>query len=136
LNDARLQMAVRDRVFDQMLHSIFWNAVNFGIGFILLFAGQSMADGRFTVGDFALFVYFLGWITDFTSLFGVILARYQQAGVSFKRMIRLLGGAPPETVVEHGPAYLSGAYPQVPGIPPTAAGRLDTLDVAGLTYRY
>src|SRR6478735_3716972 len=40
LNDVRLQMAVRDRVFDQMLHSIFWNAANLGIGFILLFSGQ------------------------------------------------------------------------------------------------
>jgi ATP-binding cassette, subfamily B, bacterial len=139
LNDARLQMAVRDRVFDQMLHSIFWNAVNFGVGFILLFAGQSMTNGSFTVGDFALFVYFLGWITDFTSLFGVIVARYKQAGVSFTRMVRLLGGAPSETLVEPGPLYLSGSYPQVPGVPPhaaTAGGRLDTLEVNGLTYLY
>src|SRR5205085_3693045 len=117
LNDARLQMAVRDRVFDQMLHSIFWNAVHFGTGFILLFAGQAMASGRFTVGDFALFVYFLGWITDFTSLFGVIAARYKQAGVSFKRMVRLLSGAPAESLVEPGPIYMSGPFPTVPGIP-------------------
>ncbi len=136
LNDARLQMAVRDRVFDQMLHSIFWNTVHFGTGFILLFAGQSMAQGSFTVGDFALFVYFLGWVSDFTSLFGIILARYKQAGVSFKRMIRLLGGAPSETIVEYGPIYMSGPYPEVPPVPPHAAGRLDTLAVEGLTYRY
>lgn len=136
LNDARLHMAVRDRVFDQMLHSIFWNAVNFGVGFILLFAGQSMASGSFSVGQFALFVYFLGWITEFTSLFGVIVARYKQAGVSFGRMVRLLGGAPAETLVEHGPVYLSGDYPQMPGIPPHAAGRLETLDVEGLSYVY
>jgi ATP-binding cassette subfamily B protein len=136
LNDARLHMAVRDRVFDQMLHSIFWNAINFGTGFILLFAGQSMASGRFTVGDFALFVYFLGWITDFTSLFGIIVARYKQAGVSFTRMIRLLGGKAPETLVEPGPVYLSGEYPRVPGVPAHAAGRLGTLDVDRLSYKY
>lgn len=136
LNDVRLQMAVRDRVFDQMLHSIFWNAVNFGIGFILLFAGQAMSDGSFTVGDFALFVYFLGWITDFTSLFGVIVARYKQAGVSFQRMIRLLGGAPPEKLVESSPVYLSGPYPEVPPVPPHSAGRLHTLEVSGLSYTH
>ncbi|HEX8600081.1 MAG TPA: ABC transporter ATP-binding protein [Chloroflexia bacterium] len=134
LNNARLHMAVRDRVFDQMLHSIFWNAVNFGLGFILLFSAQAMQDGSFTVGDFALFAYFLGWITDFTSLFGVIVARYKQAGVSFARMIRLMSGAPPETLVEPSPVYLSGPYPDMPGVPPHAAGRLDTLEVAGLTY--
>lgn len=136
LNDARLRMAVRDRVFDQMLHSIFWNAVHFGTGFILLFAGQSMANGSFTVGDFALFVYFLAWITDFTSLFGVIVARYKQAGVSFTRMIRLLGGVAPEKLVEPGPIYLSGPYSEVPGVPSHASGRLNTLEVDGLTYRY
>jgi ATP-binding cassette subfamily B protein len=136
LNDARLKMAVRDRVFDQMLHSIFWNAVHFGTGFILLFAGQSMASGGFSVGDFALFVYFLGWITDFTSLFGVIVARYKQAGVSFARMARLLGGAPDERVVEAGPVYLSGPYPQVPGLPEHAKGQLERVDVEGLTYVY
>ncbi|HEX8228160.1 MAG TPA: ABC transporter ATP-binding protein [Chloroflexia bacterium] len=134
LNNARLHMAVRDRVFDQMLHSIFWNAVNFGLGFILLFSAQAMQDGSFTVGDFALFAYFLGWITDFTSLFGVIVARYKQAGVSFARMIRLMSGAPPETLVEPSPVYLSGPYPDLPGVPPHATGRLDTLEVAGLTY--
>jgi ATP-binding cassette subfamily B protein len=159
LNDARLHMAVRDRVFEQMLHSIFWNAVHFGTGFILLFAGRSMASGSFTVGDFALFVYFLGWITDFTSLFGIIVARYKQAGVSFKRMVRLLGGAASESLVEPGPIYMSGAYPTVPGIPARpelakdqagpereivrgpegtplipAGDPLDTLEVAGLTY--
>jgi len=141
LNDARLSMAVRDRVFEQMLHSIFWNAVHFGTGFILLFAGQSMANGSFTVGDFALFIYFLGWITDFTSLFGVIVANYKQAGVSFKRMVRLLGGAPAEALVEPGPIYVSGTYPQVPGIPAHAlsgqeTSGLDTLEVTGLTCIY
>ncbi|MDQ3707303.1 MAG: ABC transporter ATP-binding protein/permease [Chloroflexota bacterium] len=134
LNNVRLHMAVRDRVFDQMLHSIFWNAVNFGLGFILLFSAQAMQDGSFTVGDFALFAYFLGWITDFTSLFGVIVARYKQAGVSFARMIRLLGGAPPETLVEPSPIYLSGPYPDLPGVPPHTGGRLDTLEVESLTY--
>lgn len=136
LNDVRLQMAVRDRVFDQMLHSIFWNAASFGIGFILLFAGQAMSDGSFTVGDFALFVYFLGWVTDFTSLFGVIIARFKQAGVSFKRMIRLLSGADPDSLVADGPIYMSGEYPQVPGVPPHSAGRLKTLEVSGLTHIY
>lgn len=136
LNDVRLQMAVRDRVFDQMLHSIFWNAASLGIGFILLSGGQAMANGSFTVGDFALFVYFLGWISDFTSLFGVTIARFKQAGVSFKRMIRLLGGAQSDSLVAHSPVYLSGDYPQVPGVPPHSNGRLKTLEVSHLTFTH
>ena len=136
LNDVRLRTAVRDRLFDQVLHSIFWNTVNIGTGLILLVAGQAMTAGQFTVGDFALFVYFLGWVTEFTALFGMVLARYRQGGVSFGRMAELLGGAPPATLVQHGPVYLHGALPDLPGIPVSTAGRLRTLEVMDLTYRY
>jgi ATP-binding cassette subfamily B protein len=136
LNAGRLRAAVRDRTFDQMLQSIFWNTVNVGTGLILLSAGQTMAAGQFTVGDFALFVFFLGSLTEFTALFGVIMARYRQAGVSFGRMTTLLRGAPPQSLVQHGPTYLSGAFPTLPGVPQAAGERLQTLDVAGLSYRY
>jgi len=36
----------------------------------------------FTLGDFALFVYYLGWITEFFVHFGKVLTEYQQAGIS------------------------------------------------------
>jgi ATP-binding cassette, subfamily B, bacterial len=136
LNDVRLRTTVRDKVLDQVLQSIFWNAVNVGTGLILLFAGQSMGEHRFTVGDFALFVYYLGWISEFTALFGILLSRYRQGGVSFKRMTELLGGAPPDTLVQHGPVYLRGPFPELPAVPPSPVGPLRTLDVANLTYHY
>src|SRR5207247_663265 len=75
LNDQRLHSAVRDHVFDQLIQSIFWNTVSVGTGLILLFAGQSMWAGSFSVGDFALFVYYLGWVTEFTALSGIAIAR-------------------------------------------------------------
>ncbi|MBU1878922.1 MAG: ABC transporter ATP-binding protein/permease, partial [Chloroflexi bacterium] len=76
------------------------------------------------------------WVSAFTALLGILLAARQQAQVSFQRMIRLLQGARPETLVRHGPVYMRGDLPPVPHTPKTAAHRLDTLDVAGLTYQY
>jgi ATP-binding cassette subfamily B protein len=93
LNQQRLRTAVRDRVFDQLLASVFWNTVNLGTGAILLLAGRSMQAGAFTVGDFALFSYFLGFATDLTTQLGRVLAHYKRLGVSFDRMAALLGGA-------------------------------------------
>ena len=136
LNDHRLKFAIRDRVFEQLLESIFWNTVNLGTGLVLLFAGQAMAGGEFTVGDFALFVYYLGWMTDFTSLFGVILAQYRQAGVSFGRLTTLLAGAPDHTLVKHGPVYVTGSLPPLPGIAHIGADSLRSIEVDGLSYRY
>ncbi|MBV9258125.1 MAG: ABC transporter ATP-binding protein, partial [Ktedonobacteraceae bacterium] len=49
LNDVRRKAAVRARLFNDLLSSISDNAVTFGIGIILLLAGQAMAARTFTV---------------------------------------------------------------------------------------
>lgn len=136
LNDIRLEATVRDRLFDQVLQSIFMNTVNLGTGVILLLAGQSMLGGSFSVGDFALFIYYLGWITEFTTHFGSMLTHYRQANVSFGRLITLLNGAPPSILVEHGPVYMRGPLPELPEAPAFGSDRLQSLEVRGLTYRY
>ena len=58
-----------------------------------------MRAGSFTVGDFALFVSYLGWLTELTSMFGNFLAQYRQ--------MRRLAGSPV--------ALLQGAAARVPG---------------------
>ncbi len=136
LNDHRMRVTVRDGVFDQLLRSIFANTINLGTGAILLLVGTSMRSGTFTVGDFALFVYYLGWLTEFEIHVGRMLAAYRQLGVSSNRMVALLDGAPPESLVAHGPIYEYGPYPDV--LPPikTEADRLETLEVSDLTCRH
>src|SRR5215212_12050572 len=69
-------------------------------------------------------------------MFGIVLARYRQAGVSFARMVTLLQGAPPQSLVAHGPVYMRGALPAIPIPPRGAADRLHMLEASGLTFRY
>ncbi len=136
LNGVRLEAAVRDGVFDQVLQSIFFNTINLGTGAILLLAGRAMRGGAFTVGDFALFVYYLSWIAEFTTLFGRTLARYRQAGVSIERMTGLLGGGSSAELIRHRPIYVDGPFPTPPLVARTPADRLEVLDARGLGYRY
>ncbi len=137
LNETRRQAALKDRVFEELLRSIFWNTINVGTGIILIMAGGYMRAGTFTVGDFALFVFYLEWITQFMRFFGMMLSKYRQAGVSIRRVEYLLGQENPrEIMVEHGPVYMRGPLPDVPYAPKTEAHRLHTLAVAGLTYRH
>jgi len=136
LNDARRKAAVQDRLFNELLHSVFWNAINLGTGVILLTAGQAMRAGTFTVGDFALFVFYLGFITEMTGMFGGFLAWYRQVGVSFDRMVRLLQGGPPEQLVRHEPVYMRGEFPTVPYVAKESADRLERLEVRDLTYHF
>lgn len=136
LNEVRRGAAVRDRMFHELFHSVFWNAINLGTGAILLLSGQSIRAGTFTVGDFALFVYYLGFVTEFTGMLGGFWAWYKQIGVSLGRMVKLLQGEPADTLVEHGPVHMRGELPEVPYIAKTEAHRLRTLTAMGLTYKY
>jgi ATP-binding cassette subfamily B protein len=137
LNEVRGDAALKASLFIELLRSVFWNAANLGTGLILILAGQAMQAGTFSVGDFALFVYYLGFVTDFTALLGMVWAAYKQATISFGRMVRLLQGAPPETLVKHGPVYLTGDDPPpILYVERTDTDRLETLSVSGLTCRY
>ncbi|MBC7869559.1 MAG: ABC transporter ATP-binding protein [Chitinophagaceae bacterium] len=136
LNENRRKAALKDRLFSEMLNSIFWNMSNLGTGIILLLAAQRMQAGTFTVGDFALFVYYMESIGEFTGFMGIISARYKQAGVSINRMQRLMQGAPESDLMEFHPVYEQGDLPEIPYTSRSTIAPLNTLDITGLTYIY
>jgi ATP-binding cassette subfamily B protein len=136
LSDQRRMTSVRDRLFTEVMQSIFHNTTNLGTGLILILAGQSLRAGTFTIGDFALFVHFLSYITFFTGALGAFVAHYRQMGVSFRRMVELIQGAPPEELVRHRPTHMHGPLPDIRATPKTPLDRLDLLEVQGLTYHY
>jgi ABC-type multidrug transport system fused ATPase/permease subunit len=136
LNEVRGKAALKASLVLEALRSVFRNTVNVGTGGILVLAGQAMQSGAFTVGDLALFVSYLESVSEFTVVIGEAWALYRQCGVSLDRLIKLLQGAPPETLVEHGPVYMRGDLPQVPYTAKTDRHRLDTLSASGLSYRY
>lgn len=135
LNERRRKVMVRDRVLNEMLESVFWNTVNVGTALILLLAAGAMRGGAFTVGDFALFVYVLTFVTDAVHFVGIYLARYRQAGVALERMVELLQGADPKALVAHRELHLRGDHP-APAAPPPVEEPLEVLEATGLTYRY
>lgn len=136
LNDERKRLSLRERLFDEILDSIWRNTANLGTGVILILAGQAMRLGTFTIGDFSLFVFLLQSLSDLTTFAGMIVARYRQLNVSVERMYRLMEGAPLDALVELSPVRLTGLLPEVSYPTRTAADRLDLLQACGLTYHY
>ncbi len=136
LNAQRRKAMLADRVVTQFLGAVTANTASIGTGLIMLLAAGSLRDGSMTVGDFVLFIAYLGFIADFTDGLGGFLAQYQQAGVSFARMGALLGDTPPTALVEHVPLYLHGALPAVPAPVRDPNDRLALLEARGLTYRH
>jgi ABC-type multidrug transport system fused ATPase/permease subunit len=136
LNDERRKMALRERLFDEVLHSLWWNTGNISTGVILILAGQSMRAGTFTIGDFSLFVYLLSSMSDLTTFAGMLMARYKQLNISVERMYRLMEGAPLKALVETIPVDLDGPLPEITFPERTPADHLQTLDAERLSYRY
>lgn len=135
LNEKRRVTMLKDSVLTQTLDSTFENIVGLGTGLILILAAQSLGTTNFSVGDLALFIYYLAFVTDFTQFFGMFLAHYKQTKVSFERMVTLLQGAPPATLVKHGPLYLTRPIPELT-TPGKGEDTLEMLEAAKLTYRY
>jgi ATP-binding cassette subfamily B protein len=138
LNQERRRAMLRDRAVGLVLDSIYSNTVSLGTGLILILAAGSMRAGTFTVGDFSLFVYYLAWVTDFTLFFGMFLSHYRQTGVSFGRLVGLLGGADTKVLVKHAPLSLTGrdAQTKMPKVAPLVKSQADLLrrlEVRGLS---
>jgi ATP-binding cassette subfamily B protein len=135
LNDDRRQAEQRLALFWGLLYSFADTAVSYGIGVMLLMVAQAMAAGTFTVGDFALFVYYLWFTTELPLDLGAFVGDYKTQEVSIRRMAELVQPEPPTVLVEHHPLPLSGhsPLPQVLYQTPTAASRLERLEVRGLT---
>ncbi|MGE5528970.1 MAG: ATP-binding cassette domain-containing protein [Patescibacteria group bacterium] len=136
LNEERRRITLKDRLFNEILGSIFRNATNIGTGIILVLAGRAMQQRAFTVGDFALFVFYLDTISELTAFAGLLVARYHQIGVSVERMNRLMEGADPAALIEPAPIHLDGTPPEPPAVRLDAGGRLRELAARGLSYTF
>jgi len=136
INDERRVFAVREKLFDDILGSIYRNTSTLGTGVILILVGQAMREGNFTLGDFSLFVYLLVSMGDLTTFAGMLWARYKQLEVSVKRMYRLMEHAPLTALVEHSTVDFSAPLPKVTYATKTASDRLNELVADHLTFHY
>lgn len=136
INDERRVLTVREKLFDEVLGSLYRNTSTLGTGVILVLVGQSMRTGHFTLGDFSLFVYLLQSMGDLTTFGGMLWARYKQLDVSVKRMYRLMENAPLDALVQHSPINLTGPLPDVTYPTKTASDRLSELVANHLTFYY
>ncbi len=136
LNEARRVLTIREKLFDDVLGSIWRNLSTLGTGVILVLVGQSMRSGTFTLGDFSLFVYLLQSMGDLTTFAGMLVARYKQLDVSVQRMYDLMENAPLEALVERAHVDLAGPLPAVTYATKSASDRLRELVADTLTFHY
>jgi ATP-binding cassette subfamily B protein len=136
LNETRRDAALKEKLFRGVLDMVNSSAVTFGIGVILLMAGAALRTGSFTVGDFALFIYYLWFTTQVPSELGTFYGDYKTQEVSIERMLDLVRPEPAERLVEAHPIYPSGPVPLPLLIEKTPLDTLQRLEVRKLSYHH
>ncbi|HRW10494.1 MAG TPA: ABC transporter ATP-binding protein [Caldilineaceae bacterium] len=136
LNAARRQAVVRDRLLTQLINALADNMVVIGTALLLLFSARAIQTGRFTVGDFALFVAYIWPITILWQNIANQMTLYRQSKVSIGRLQTLMQDAPPQALLAPAPIHLRGPLPTIPAVVRTPADQLAQLEIRGLTYHY
>ena len=136
LNDVRRRRSLRAQFFYNLIFTINAAAASFGVGVMLLLAGRAMQAGAFTVGDFALFVYYLSFTTALPSYLGTFIGDFQKQSVAIRRLEELIHPASPHKLLEPHPVYVTSDPPPLAHPAKTGAHRLHTLEVKGLTHHY
>ncbi|MEQ7123784.1 ABC transporter ATP-binding protein [Actinopolymorpha sp. B11F2] len=138
-NRRRRQAAVKDRLAMDMLDTATGATVELSIGLVLLLSAPAMRRGDFTVGDFALFTSYVGWLTWLPRVIGRMLYKVPQAAVGTERLSRLMA-----THEDHDHLSRRGRVwfdedppPAMTALPERAdADRLEVLEAHGLSVRH
>lgn len=126
----RSALAAREELFGNVRTMLMTNGGALSTGLLLLLGAGRIREGDFTVGDLAMFIYYLQFLNEAVSTFGMFSAKYHRAVVAAEHMDRALDGttAPARTRITARPRSEPAATPR--DIP------LHRLTADGLTYRY
>lgn len=135
LSERRRSAILADRLLGQGIDALSSNTASVGAGVVMLLAANGLRDGTLSVGEFVLFVSYIGIIAGFTAELGRYLTQQRQAAVGFARMTELIGDASATVLTEPTPLFLRGS------LPPSAVMQddrddLELLEAIDLSFRY
>jgi len=134
ISEERRKSNVRHNIFYALFRSASDNMGDVTVAVMVVLSGVAMANGTFTVGDFALFSSYLFFVSRFPAMVGGYLSEIAQQRVVLDRIQEMHPDAPPESLIAHGEIEASGEW-QVASTRATS-GELQALTVKGLSFGY
>lgn len=133
LNTVRLGAVLKDTLFESSLQAILNCTVYIGTAVMMLVVARNMMQGKFPIGDFSMFVAYLGTLANCVERIVELLSLMKQAEVSYERIIELAGE---ENEVELTAHCKLSAFKVMKKFEYKAMERtpLKELDVRSLTY--
>jgi ATP-binding cassette subfamily B protein len=91
LNKVRLGAALRDTLFESSLQAVLGSTVYIGTAVMMLVVASKMIHGEFPIGDFSMFVVYLGTLASCVDRIVELVSLMKKAEVSYERIIELIG---------------------------------------------
>jgi ATP-binding cassette subfamily B protein len=91
LNKVRLNAVLKDTLFESSLQAVLSSTVYVGTAVMMLVVAKNMIQGEFLIGDFSMFVAYLGTLASCVDRIVELLSLMKQAEVSYERIIELVG---------------------------------------------
>ncbi len=135
LNRDREKAAMQDNIFTQLLSSIYENVLSIGTGMILIVIASSVKDESFKLGEFAVFNYFMNFISSSIQYFGNVMTRYKQMVVSIKNITNISDEVAVESLALDEPLYIKNDLPEINNRE-IRKEKLEELSIKNLTYLY
>lgn len=138
LSHHRLVQMLRERLQNDTITAVLGNTVGIGTALVLFLAALNAHAAHLSIGDIALFIYYIDYIAGTITGIGADLGNYAQAGVAFGRLLALMQGKESaRKLVERHPVSLKkGALPVEAQRISAAYERLEWVTATDLTYHY
>jgi len=91
LNEKRLNVVLKDTLFESAIQAIIGSTVYIGTAIIMFIVARSMMRGKFPIGDFSMFVCYLGTLASCVDRILELISEGKQAEVSYDRIIEVVG---------------------------------------------
>jgi len=91
LNKKRLNVVLKDTLFESGIQAVIGSTVYIGTAVIMLVVARSMMKGQFPIGDFSMFVCYLGTLASCVDRILELMTEAKQAEVSYDRIIEVVG---------------------------------------------
>lgn len=135
LNKIRLGAVLKDTLFDSSLQAVLNSTIFIGTAVMMLVVAKNMMNGEFPIGDFSMFVVYLGTLASCVDRILELVSLSKQAEVSYDRIIELVGEENADKLTARCDlsAFKEMGKFKYEGIERT---QLEELDVRGLTYSH
>lgn len=137
-SESRRRAALSATALDAAMTAVNGATITLTTGALMVASAQLMREGSFTVGDFALFMTYVGQRSVFSSsdAIGWAIVQYKRTKVALERLFDLLPPASRQSLVDHRPLYFDGEIPAAAPPERHPGSKLAHLAVRNLSYRY